>query len=226
MKNVWRRVRHRVQPYLSGPIYVLARMIGASLRLRVEGYEGYRGLEGGAIFAGWHGRTFIAASFFRAKGVWTIISTSRDGEMQNAVFRKFGFNTIRGSSGRSGVKAAIEAIKVLRQGATMAFTPDGPRGPSGVVQAGIVLMAQKSGALLVPVGVSARWRFLARSWDRYLVPIPFSKAIMIFGDPIALSEDATPEEFERARLALERGMHRLEADAERAMGHEAKEATA
>lgn len=218
MRNWWRRVRHRVQPFLAGPIYVLARLIGASLRLRVEGYEGYRDLNGGAIYAGWHGRTFIAASFFRAQGVWTIISTSRDGEMQNAVFRKFGFNTIRGSSGRSGVKAAIEAIKVLRTGATMAFTPDGPRGPSGVVQAGIVLMAQKSGALLVPVGVSARWRILARSWDRYLVPLPFSRAIMIFGDPIALSEDATPEESERARLALEQAMHRLEADAEAAMG--------
>jgi lysophospholipid acyltransferase (LPLAT)-like uncharacterized protein len=210
-----------VQPHLPALIYFLARIIGASLRLRVVGYERYAGIGTGAVFAGWHGRTFIAASFFRGKGVWTIISTSRDGDMQNAVFSRFGFRTIRGSSGRSGVRAAIEAIKVLRSGGTMAFTPDGPRGPSGVVQPGIVLMAQKSGALLVPVGVSSRWRVLARSWDRYMIPLPFSRAIMIFGDPIALSRDATPAEADHARLALERAMHRLEAEAEAAMGHAA-----
>ncbi|MGC5340985.1 DUF374 domain-containing protein, partial [Escherichia coli] len=76
--------------------------------------------------------------------------------MQNRVFTHLGFKVIRGRTGRGGVRAAVEAIKTLRSGATMAMTPDGPRGPSAVLQDGVIFMAQKSGAALVPVGISAR----------------------------------------------------------------------
>ncbi|HVL38605.1 MAG TPA: lysophospholipid acyltransferase family protein [Fimbriimonadaceae bacterium] len=209
-----------MRPYvLSGLIYAIARSIGLTLRIRTIGYREVEAIPGGKIYAGWHGRTLIAANLFKGKGVWTIISQSRDGEMQNRIFKKFGFNTIRGSTGRGGVRAAVEAIKVLRQGATMAFTPDGPRGPSGVVQGGIMLMAQKAGAALVPVGVSARPRWLAPTWDRYLVPWPFARAIMIFGDPIDVPQEASEEEFEAIRLRFESEMHRLEREAEAAMGY-------
>ena len=216
MKRWWRSVR----PYvLSGLIYAIARFIGMTLRLTTRGYEEATALPTGKLYAGLHGRTLIAANFFKGKGVWTLISQSRDGEMQNRIFKRFGFKTIRGSTGRGGVKAAVEAIKVLRQGATMAFTPDGPRGPSGVVQGGIMLMAQKSGAALIPVGVSAKRRWLAPTWDHYLVPWPFSKAIIIFGDPIYVAKDAAEEQVENARLRLESEIHRLQAEAEKAMGH-------
>lgn len=215
MKAWWRQVR----PYiLALPVYTLVRLIGLTLRIQVEGYDRYRGADGGRIFAGWHGKTLLAALFFRGQGLWTIVSRSRDGEMQNRIFRRFGFETIRGSSGRGGVQAAREAIQVLRQGKAMAFTPDGPRGPSGVVQAGIVLMAQKSGAELVPVGVSCSRRWLAPTWDRYMVPKPFARGLMIFGEPITVKPDCTREEFEAARSELERRIHELEAEAERRMG--------
>lgn len=216
MKQWWRTVRVKVLPI---PIFLLARFIGLTLRLQIEGFERYRNSPDAHIFAGWHGRTFIAANFFKGKGIWTIISQSRDGEMQNRVFRLFGFNTIRGSTGRGGVRAAVESVKILRKGNSMAFTPDGPRGPSGIVQPGIMMMAQRSGALLVPVGVSARWRWLAPAWDKYMIPLPFSKAIMIYGDPIRLAEDATEADVEVARLQLERQLHELEELAERRMGH-------
>lgn len=216
MKRWWRRVRPAV---LALPIYLLVRLIGATVRLRVEGYDEALAIPGGKILAGWHGRTLLAALLFRGKGFWTIISHSRDGDMQNRIFRRFGFKTIRGSSGRGGVRAAIEAIDVLKSGGTMAFTPDGPRGPSGVVQEGIMLMARKGRAALVPVGVSARRRWLAPSWDRYLVPKFFTEAIMIFGPAIRLPEDASAEEIERVRTHFEREMHRLEAEAEARMGH-------
>jgi lysophospholipid acyltransferase (LPLAT)-like uncharacterized protein len=100
----------------------------------------------------------------------------------------------------------------------MAFTPDGPRGPSGVVQEGIMLMAKKSGAAIVPVGVSARPRWLAPTWDRYMVPLPFSRAVMVFGGPMHVPEGADEEELERLRLELQEQMHSLEAEAERRMG--------
>ncbi len=216
MRNWWRGVRPGL---LAIPIYYIARLIGTTLRLKTSGFEIIRDLSGGKILAGWHGRTFIATRLLRNLGVWTIISHSRDGEMQNRIFTKFGFRTIRGSSGRGGVRAAVEAIRVLRSGATMAFTPDGPRGPSGIVQEGIMLMAQKSGAALIPVGVSANPRWLVKSWDRYMVPKPFAKAIMIFGDPIFVAANADEDELEQARLRLQREIHRLEAEAEKAVGH-------
>ncbi|MBL8086811.1 MAG: lysophospholipid acyltransferase family protein [Chthonomonas sp.] len=216
MKKWWRRVR----PYvLSGPVYMVASLIGRSLKIEIEGLEETQRLPGSKIYAGWHGRTFVAATVFRGKGVWTIISMSRDGEMQNRIFTRFGFNTVRGSTGRGGIKALIECIRILKKGAEMAFTPDGPRGPSGVVQDGLLMMAQKSGALIVPVGVSSDRRWLVRTWDRFMVPKPFARAIMLFGDPVTLKPDATNEEFEQVRAHVQAEMHRLEAEAERRMGH-------
>jgi len=216
VKAWWRRVRPSV---LSQPIYWVVRLIGATLRITMEGWDRVEATPGGKILAGWHGRTFVAAIRFRGMGVWTIISQSRDGEMQNRIFTRFGFKTIRGSTGRGGVRAAVEAIKVLRAGAMLAFTPDGPRGPSGVVQEGIMAMAQKSGAAIFPVGVSSSRRRLVKTWDRYMVPGFFSRCIMIFGEPLTVPADASPDEVERIRLEFEREMHRLEAEAERRVGH-------
>lgn len=204
---------------LLGPIvYGVLRTIGATLRVKIEGYDKYSGATTGAIFAGWHGRTFVPALFFRGKGVWTLISQSRDGQIQNWIFKRLGFHTIRGSTGRGGVKAAAESIRVLKGGATMAFTPDGPRGPSGVVQGGIMLMARKSGAALVPVGVSASWRVHMPTWDRYMVPLPFAKCVLIYGDPIFISPDASDEEVEHARLALEKAITEIQRIADKRFG--------
>jgi lysophospholipid acyltransferase (LPLAT)-like uncharacterized protein len=171
------------------------------------------------IFCGWHGRSLPFANYFRNRSYWVIISSSRDGDMQNTIFHRLGFQTIRGSTGRGGARAAIESIRVLRDGGTMAITADGPRGPSGVIQAGAVVMAQKSGAKLIPVGISARPRMLVKSWDRYMVPAPFARAILIFGDPIEVPRSASEEELEEFRLRLESECHRLEAVAEAEMGH-------
>jgi len=215
LKKWWRGVR----PYvLSGAITTLVKFIGATLRIKVEGYDPERDAKG-RIFAGWHGRTLLGALLFRGKGVWTIISHSRDGEFQSRIFQNFGFNIIRGSTGRGGVRAAVESIRVLRDGGVMAFTPDGPRGPSGVVQEGIMVMAQKSGALLVPVGVAAKPCYRVPTWDAYMVPLPFAKAIMLFGEPLAVPKDASPEDVEAIRLRFEQEMHRLEDEAERRIGN-------
>lgn len=216
LKQWWRRVRPHL---ITGVGYFIGRTVGRTLKVRVIGFDKVLALPGGKILTGWHGKTFVAANFFKDRGFWTIISQSRDGEMQDKVFRRFGFNTIRGSSGRGGVKAAIEAIKELTQGATMAITPDGPRGPHRIAQGGVILMARKSGAPLIPTGVSAKRRWLMGSWDRYMVPKPFSKAIMIFGEPLYVPKNATDEELEDIRVKLQSEINRLEAEADIAMGH-------
>jgi len=216
MKKWWRHVRPVV---LSRLAYWLVRILGATFRIKTINYEPIAAMKGGKVLCGWHGRSMIASIFFRNAGFWVIISHSKDGDIQTHVFKNLGFNVIRGSSGRGGERALIESIRELRKGATMAITPDGPRGPSKIVQGGVMAMARKSGAALVPVGVSARPRALAKSWDRYMIPLLFSKCIMNFGEPLYVSADATDEEIEKIRLKLEAECSRLEDEAERMLGY-------
>lgn len=205
IRQRWRNVRPEL---LRGCLYFILRSIGSSLRTEVVNFPVD---DSKSIICGWHGRSFIFGNHFRKRGYWVVISHSRDGDLQNYVFVRLGYRTIRGSTGRGGVRAAIEAIRALRAGGTMAMTPDGPRGPSHVVQGGIMLMAQKSGAKLIPVGIAASPCMRARrSWDCYMVPHPFAKALLIFGEPFTVPEDADEAKVEEIRLQLQNEMNRLE----------------
>ncbi len=186
---------------------------GADGRGRVPGPS-----ESGKIFCGWHGKSFVFAYDRRGCGDTVVISESNDGDVQNEVFSRLGFKTLRGSTGRNGERALIGAIRALRAGGTMAMTPDGPRGPSGVVQPGVMLMAQRSGALLVPVGIAVRPAYRASSWDRYVLPLPFARVRILYGAGIAVARDAGAEEVEAARRRLEGEIDRLEDRAAAEMG--------
>jgi len=216
VKQWWRDVRPVV---LSRLAYWLVRLLGATFRIKVLNYEPIAALPGGKVLCGWHGRSMIASVFFRKARFWVIISRSKDGDIQTHVFENLGFNVIRGSTGRGGERALIESIRELRKGATMAITPDGPRGPNKVVQGGVMAMARKSGAVLVPCGVSARPRLLVKSWDRYMVPLPFSKCVLNFGKPMAVPADATEEQVEEIRLKFQAEISRLEIEAEQMLGY-------
>ena len=91
---------------------------------------------------------------------------------------------MRGSTGRGGVRGALQMARKVREGGVLAFTPDGPRGPTHKVQLGVILMAEKSGAPIVPVGISASRRWLIGSWDSYMIPQPFARAYFLVGEPI------------------------------------------
>ncbi len=215
MKQWWRDRR----PYiLSSLIYTLARGIGLTLRIKTVGWEAARDIKVGKIYTGWHGRSMIPANFFKGRGVWAIISHSRDGEMQTRIFSKFGFQVIRGSSGRGGERALVESIRVLRKGDEMAITPDGPRGPSGVVQPGVMLMAKKTGCALIPVGSSARRAYYAPTWDRYMIPWAFQRAVFVFLEPIYVPSDVDDEGMEQIRLKLQEQIHLAQAHADQMVG--------
>jgi lysophospholipid acyltransferase (LPLAT)-like uncharacterized protein len=200
-------------PIIAATLYRLIRLIGGTCRVRVEGME-HIADPSKKIMAGWHGKSLLFANYFRDRGFWVIISNSNDGDMQADIFERLGYQTIRGSTGRGGERALIKSLKALRDGGTMALTPDGPRGPSQKVQGGVMLMAQKTGAGLIPTGISAKPAYRAKSWDRYMLPAPFGKGIIIFGEPIYVPADADEAEVERCRLQLENEINRLEALAE------------
>ncbi|RMG26473.1 MAG: DUF374 domain-containing protein [Armatimonadetes bacterium] len=212
MRSWWRSVQPALFAFL---ITSIARLIGLTLRWRVLGErENLDGVQGGKIIAGWHGRTFLAALRWRNRGYYALISRSRDGEMQDQIFRRFGYRTVRGSTKRGGARAAVECARLLRKGETFVFTPDGPRGPSGEVQEGILWLAKKSGAVIIPGGAAARPRWMARSWDRYMVPLPFAKAVIVLGEPIRVPEDATDEQLQQIGEQLKQALNEAEKRAE------------
>ncbi len=197
--------------------YTLARTIGRTVRLYVEGWEPIeRHLQEGtgAVMVSWHGRTLIPANFMRGRGIWALISLSRDGEVQAEIFRRFGFNILRGSTSRGGVRAALEAAREVKRGGVLAFTPDGPRGPSRKFQPGALLIAQKAGAPIYPAGVSAYPRILLPTWDRYLIPLPFARGAFLIGEPVWVPEDADKDAFARLAEQMEDAINALEARAE------------
>lgn len=213
-KRWWESRRAKV---LGGLLWGLARLIGLTLRLRVEGWEkveAHLRTGQGAVLITWHGRTLIPANFMRGKGAWAMISLSRDGEIQANIFERFGFRIIRGSTGRGGVRAALEAARCVQGGGVLAFTPDGPRGPSQKVQPGTLLIAQKAGCPIFPAGISAYPRKLLPTWDRYLIPMPFARAAFLFGDPIWVPAEVGKEAFPEIAEHLEQVLNALEARAE------------
>lgn len=214
LKQSWRNFR---KPAFAKLAVHLVAGVGRTLRYD-RGGEIPEGTQSGKIFCGWHGKSFVFAYDRRHQGDTVIISQSNDGDIQNEVFSRLGFKTLRGSTGRGGERALIGAIRALRAGGSMAMTPDGPRGPSGVVQPGVMAMAQKSGAVLVPVGIAVRPAYRAPSWDRYVLPMLFARVRILYGPGIAVAKDATPEEVETRRLELQAEIDRLEDQAAAEMG--------
>lgn len=164
------------------PITALLRLWCRSLRMEIDasGKEALKTLPPGAMFILWHNRLFAGAEFHRRfrrpqAMVAGLISASRDGAWLAAFFAAFGMAAVRGSSGRRGSAGAREMLTVLNAGVDAGITVDGSRGPVYEAKEGAMMLARRSMApliLLTPVYTRA-WRL--RSWDRFFVPVPFSR---------------------------------------------------
>jgi Uncharacterized protein conserved in bacteria len=213
--------------FLARLVTTLARIIFGTVRLSVDWEPRLRELlreHGSIILVTWHGRTFIPILHFRGRGYVSIVSLSRDGDIQTRVLSNLGWRVVRGSTGRRGVQAAREVLTVLSEpGSVVAFTPDGPRGPVNVCQPGVAYFAQRSGKPILPAGITAYPRWQMRSWDRYLLPKPFSKAAWFFGEPIFVGPD---DDLEDACRRVEASCRELEARAAAAVGDPEAELTA
>ena len=170
-------------------------------------------LEGNYIAALWHNRllliSFVLKKFFPERPGAGLISASRDGDLIADATKRFGFDVVRGSSSRMGAAALLELSNVLSSGRDVLITPDGPRGPAYQLGPGIIFLAQKTGAPVVPVNMeySSCWR--VKSWDRFIIPRPFSKVRVIIGQPQQIRSTSTPEEFENERLRVQNAMMSL-----------------
>jgi lysophospholipid acyltransferase (LPLAT)-like uncharacterized protein len=165
------------------------------------------------IGAVWHNRLLmmplVLKRFFPQRQGAALISASRDGGWIAALVQRIGFDVVRGSSSRLGATAMLQLADVLAGGRDIVITPDGPRGPVYVLGPGIVLLAQKSGAAVFPLNLeySSCWR--VKSWDRFILPRPFSKARVILGPPHQVAATSSEQEFEMERLRLQNAMMAL-----------------
>lgn len=212
------RFRRWVSERLAGGAIRAVHLICGTLRIETEGEEAMLAIEGGKILCLWHSRTIPPMARYRDRSWAILISLSRDGDLIWRILETLGYSALRGSSGPSGARVLASCIKLLRGGKVVTVTPDGPRGPSGVLQEGVVLMARKSGRPMVPLGSSARWRLTMRSWDRFMIPLPYSRAVILWGDPVYVPKDADEAAMETIRIEVGAEMKRLQDEADRRLG--------
>ncbi len=166
------------------------------------------------IYAFWHGRQFLLLYTHRHAGTVLPSSESRDGEIQAMILKRFGYGVVRGSSKRKGAQALLGLVENLRSGKTIALAVDGPRGPLYEVKPGITYLAGKLNKVIVPVVTSAnRFWILEKIWDKYLLPVPFTRGVVLYGEPIAVT-GTSEDVLETKRGELQTALNRLMAEAD------------
>jgi lysophospholipid acyltransferase (LPLAT)-like uncharacterized protein len=164
----------------------------------------------GCIFSLLHQRMFYFFHYLGVQKVIVMISMSKDGELANSVASHFGVESVRGSRTRGGRSALYMLIKKLQQGKNKAvMLVDGPTGPPREVKMGTVKIARETGRPIIPVTYGAKNKIVAKSWDRYFIPVPFSKIVVLYGDPVFVPKEASKEECEQIRLDLELKMNEM-----------------
>jgi lysophospholipid acyltransferase (LPLAT)-like uncharacterized protein len=138
------------------------------------------------VFALWHCHVFFMPVLRRLarRPLAVLLSAHRDAQIVGVAARMRGVELVAGSSTRGGVRAYLQLLQLLRQGSSVCITPDGPRGPAREVKTGVVHLAQRSGCLLVPMGLAVSRQRRLRSWDRTLLPLPFGRVVITLGEPI------------------------------------------
>ena len=155
------------------------------------------------VLLSWHDALLPVLWHHRRLGIAALVSEARDGEYLASLARLLGYRTIPGSSTRGAVRALRGAIRALRNGVSIGLTPDGPRGPRRVVKPGVVAAAGRGGAWIVPVHAEARPAWRAKSWDRFLVPPPFARVRLAYGEPFALERGPGGRQAGLARVTRE-----------------------
>lgn len=182
-------------------VFVVVALWRATLRIRLVGEENRETIVARGrpvLHAIWHQRMVLGILKFPYHRVVTMASQSKDGDVIASFLFFWGFRAVRGSSSRGGGEALVEMVDALR-GTTRwaALTPDGPRGPARRSKPGLFRLAEELDSPILPVGTSCNRPKFLDSWDRYLVPLPFAQAVVVFGPPV----DRLPGESVEAFLA-------------------------
>lgn len=208
--------------YAAALISLLVRAIDATLRYRLHDPSDalVRLADGPVIFAIWHNRLALSLMLYRRfvlkrqpeRKLAGLVSASRDGGMLAQVLRNFDVQPVRGSSSRRGPQALLELTSWSARGYDLAITPDGPRGPRYVVQEGVIAIAQLTGMPILPVSFHVPWRKEVPSWDRFQIPLPFSRCDVFLGEPLQIPRQPDDKERRQWCQSLEQVLSALNHD--------------
>lgn len=212
MKKVIKAIKIHVLSRLAAILIVL---VYKTLKWKFVNYE-QLSKDRPAVFAFWHGRILMLPGIYKTEGkkrtgrpICILISQHGDGRLIAKAVRMLGIDSVEGSSTRGGVKGMLSLIEKIKAGSDIGITPDGPRGPVWEVKPGVILVAQQTGLPIIPATYSAKSFWTFGSWDKMILPKPFSKAVAILGDPIFVEKDLDESKFEAVRLNLQDKMIQL-----------------
>lgn len=161
------------------------------------------------IIVFWHGRQLIMPFAYRGKAAYVLVSQHRDGEYVHQILRRLGFGTVRGSTTRGAIHAVNQLVDLANAGEDIVFTPDGPRGPRCIVQPGVVYIAQKTGLPIIPLAFGAKRKHVFQSWDRFQFPMPWTRSVFVWGNPLWVMPSAGDEERIKKCKELEGTLNQL-----------------
>ena len=171
------------------------------------------------ILCFWHGRLLMMPYCWNfSKPINLLTSQHRDGQLISKTVSHFGFSNVTGSSSKGGAKALRNIVKKLSFGESVGLTPDGPRGPCMRVGEGIIAIARLSGAPIIPIAFSINKGKILNTWDRFLLALPFSRGIYIWGEPIFISRESSAASQEEARLEVEKELMKITNNADKLCG--------
>lgn len=169
---------------------------------------GRAGAGQGCVYVTWHQRLFNLFFIKYRRPVTIMISRSKDGDLASGAAQRLGFASVRGSSSRGGATAMYQLIEQMRVNSETCagMLGDGPRGPARKLKMGALKIAQATGVPIIPFAYGAKRHKLFASWDRFMVPLPFSPLVVVFGEPIMVPQMASNEELELLRLKVENSL--------------------
>ena len=160
-----------------------------------------------SVYALWHGEQILPLCLNSGRNIVAMCSMSKDGEIQAGVLKDFGYIAVRGSTSKRAQRALIETLRYAKKGHYVAFTVDGPKGPMHKVKSGLLLVSQKIGIRLIPISaISKNSLTFKKSWDKFKVPLPFSKTVAVYGNPIEIEQD---DNLEEKALVVEKELNKL-----------------
>lgn len=204
---------HSALPYVG---LFLVKILSSTYRLRIVDPQNEKDSiekDGSIIYASWHQRFFPGITFFATRRpIAILISQSRDGEFASHIVNILGWHAVRGSSSKGGSVGLQQLKELAMKGYRIGHIVDGPKGPFGEVKPGLLRIAQVSGMAIVPTITSSQRKWTFRSWDRFMVPKPFSRVLIRFGEPVYIPTDLDEDEFEKKRLLIGQRMKGLYED--------------
>jgi lysophospholipid acyltransferase (LPLAT)-like uncharacterized protein len=195
-------------------------LLRQSLRLRVVGREWaetFQAQKGRPlIFTFWHGRLLMMPFAWSGRPATSMVSHHADGEVLSRILRCFGIRSVRGSTSRGAHGGLRAMLRAYQGGSHLTFAPDGPRGPRERVQIGIIELARRTGAPVVPISFGASRGWFLPTWDRFFIPCPFARGTFVFGEALLVPPGADRAAMEAARAELERRLNAVTAAADAA----------